>query len=50
LAASTSSSISSGSWAGGETIVELAPEDLSAMLEQHLWTTFNVARALAVAI
>jgi NAD(P)-dependent dehydrogenase (short-subunit alcohol dehydrogenase family) len=35
-----------GGWAGGATIAELAPGDIATMLDQHLWTTFNVTRAL----
>ena len=35
-----------GGWAGGATIAELAPGDIATMLDQHLWTTFNMTRAL----
>jgi NAD(P)-dependent dehydrogenase (short-subunit alcohol dehydrogenase family) len=36
-----------GGWAGGATIAEVAPSDIESMLDQHLWTTFNVTRGLA---
>lgn len=35
-----------GGWTGGTAVVDLDPGDLRSMLEQHLWTTFNVARAV----
>jgi NAD(P)-dependent dehydrogenase (short-subunit alcohol dehydrogenase family) len=35
-----------GGWTGGKTVVELDPGELRSMLEQHLWTTLNVARAV----
>jgi len=34
-----------GGWTGGKTIVESTAEDLSFMLEQHIWTSYNVTRA-----
>jgi NAD(P)-dependent dehydrogenase (short-subunit alcohol dehydrogenase family) len=34
-----------GGWAGGTTIAELDPAEMRGMLDQHLWTTLNVARA-----
>jgi NAD(P)-dependent dehydrogenase (short-subunit alcohol dehydrogenase family) len=33
-----------GGWTGGTTLVDLDPAVLRGMLEQHLWTTFNVVR------
>lgn len=36
-----------GGWIGGTRIVDLDPADVHAMLDQHLWTTLNVARATA---
>lgn len=35
-----------GGWIGGKTVVDADPDDLRSMLEPHLWTTFNVARAV----
>jgi NAD(P)-dependent dehydrogenase (short-subunit alcohol dehydrogenase family) len=34
-----------GGWTGGKTVQQLAEDDLNSMLQQHLWTTFYVARA-----
>lgn len=34
-----------GGWIGGKPIVETRPEDLTTMIDQHLWTTFNVFQA-----
>jgi NAD(P)-dependent dehydrogenase (short-subunit alcohol dehydrogenase family) len=34
-----------GGWVGGKTIVDTAREDLAAMLNQHVWTSFNATRA-----
>ena len=35
-----------GGWAGGTAVVDLDPDEVRAMLDQHLWTTFNVVRAV----
>lgn len=35
-----------GGWSGGATVAELDPADVAAMLDQHLWTTLHVARAV----
>ena len=35
-----------GGWAGGTAVVDLDHEELSGMLDQHLWTTLNVAQAV----
>jgi len=34
-----------GGWTGGKTLVEAPAEDLSFMLNQHVWTSFNVIQA-----
>lgn len=34
-----------GGWVGGKDIVETDPADLAAMLDQHVWTTFNILQA-----
>jgi len=34
-----------GGWTGGRTLVEAPAEDLSFMLNQHVWTSFNVTQA-----
>jgi NAD(P)-dependent dehydrogenase (short-subunit alcohol dehydrogenase family) len=36
-----------GGWRGGTPISEIADEDVSAMLDQHVWTTLNLTRAAA---
>jgi NAD(P)-dependent dehydrogenase (short-subunit alcohol dehydrogenase family) len=36
-----------GGWTGGKTLFEAAPADLEFMLNQHVWTSFNVAQAFA---
>lgn len=36
-----------GGWIGGKAVVDLPPADLSTMLAQHVWTTFNMAQAFA---
>jgi 3-oxoacyl-[acyl-carrier protein] reductase len=36
-----------GGWMGGKTISETSEEDLSFMLDQHVWTTFHLFRAFA---
>jgi NAD(P)-dependent dehydrogenase (short-subunit alcohol dehydrogenase family) len=35
-----------GGWTGGTPIVDLADGDVEEMLEQHLWTTLHVVRAV----
>ena len=35
-----------GGYAGGTPLVALDPGELRAMLDQHVWTTFNLARAV----
>ena len=34
-----------GGWTGGTAVVDLDPEELTGMLDQHLWTTLNVVQA-----
>lgn len=34
-----------GGWTGGKTLLEAPADDLAFMLNQHVWTSFNVARA-----
>ena len=34
-----------GGWTGGKTIVEASADDLAFMLNQHVWTSFNVTQA-----
>ncbi len=34
-----------GGWLGGKTLVELAPQNLSDMFDQHVWTTFHLLQA-----
>jgi NAD(P)-dependent dehydrogenase (short-subunit alcohol dehydrogenase family) len=34
-----------GGWTGGKTLVETAPDDFNAMLDQHVHTTFNLFQA-----
>ena len=34
-----------GGWTGGKSLLEASPDDLVFMLNQHVWTSFNVARA-----
>lgn len=34
-----------GGWTGGKAVTEVSPGDVSHMLNQHLWTTFNLAQA-----
>lgn len=33
-----------GGWVGGEAIIDLDPENLALMLEQHAWSTLHVAQ------
>lgn len=35
-----------GGWSGGTPIVELDADEIRAMLDQHLWSTFHVAQAV----
>ncbi len=34
-----------GGWTGGKTLLEAPAEDLTFMLNQHVWTSFNVVQA-----
>jgi NAD(P)-dependent dehydrogenase (short-subunit alcohol dehydrogenase family) len=34
-----------GGWTGGKTILESSPNDLTFMLNQHIWTSFNITQA-----
>ena len=34
-----------GGWTGGKTLVETPADDLAFMLNQHVWTSFNVIQA-----
>jgi NAD(P)-dependent dehydrogenase (short-subunit alcohol dehydrogenase family) len=34
-----------GGWTGGKTLLETPAEDLAFMLNQHVWTSFNVTKA-----
>jgi NAD(P)-dependent dehydrogenase (short-subunit alcohol dehydrogenase family) len=34
-----------GGWTGGKRVVDTPAEDVSGMLDQHLWTTFYLAQA-----
>ena len=36
-----------GGWTGGKSVVDLDAADLRSMLDQHVWTTFNVARRVS---
>ncbi|MFM8320759.1 MAG: SDR family NAD(P)-dependent oxidoreductase [Chloroflexota bacterium] len=36
-----------GGWTGGKTLLETPDGDLQHMLEQHVWSSFNAARAFA---
>jgi NAD(P)-dependent dehydrogenase (short-subunit alcohol dehydrogenase family) len=35
-----------GGWVGGMAVADLDPAELSGMLDQHLWTTLNIAQAV----
>ena len=35
-----------GGWSGGTPLVELPATELAAMIEQHVWATFNVTRGV----
>lgn len=39
-----------GGWAGGTAVTEVAASVVGDMLQQHLWTTFNVAQAFVPAL
>ncbi|MBI5291428.1 MAG: SDR family oxidoreductase [Chloroflexi bacterium] len=39
-----------GGWAGGKLVTEVAASVVNDMLQQHLWTTFNVAQAFVPAL
>ena len=39
-----------GGWTGGKTLVESPAGDLTFMLNQHVWTTFNVIQAFVPAL
>ncbi len=34
-----------GGWTGGKTLLEASSDDLAFMLNQHVWTSFNVSQA-----
>ena len=34
-----------GGWVGGEQLVEVAPDPIQNMLDQHLWSTYHLVRA-----
>ena len=34
-----------GGYVGGQKVVDLAQDDLSTMIQQHVWTTYNLAQA-----
>lgn len=34
-----------GGWTGGKTLIEVQPADLELMINQHIWTSFNVSQA-----
>lgn len=34
-----------GGWTGGKTLLEVPADDLAFMLNQHVWTSFNVVQA-----
>jgi NAD(P)-dependent dehydrogenase (short-subunit alcohol dehydrogenase family) len=39
-----------GGWTGGKTLVEAPADDMIFMLNQHVWTTFNVIQAFVPAL
>ncbi len=39
-----------GGWTGGKTLVEAPDSDLTFMLNQHVWTTFNVIQSFVPAL
>jgi NAD(P)-dependent dehydrogenase (short-subunit alcohol dehydrogenase family) len=36
-----------GGWSGGKTLVEVNADDLTSMLGQHVWTTFNLFQSFS---
>lgn len=36
-----------GGWTGGKTVVQVPDEEMTSMLQQHLWTTFFASQAFA---
>lgn len=34
-----------GGWMGGKPVTQVTGEEISSMLEQHIWTTFHLAQA-----
>lgn len=36
-----------GGWTGGKTLAEAGKEELTSMLDQHVWTTFHLFQAFA---
>jgi len=36
-----------GGWTGGKTLTEAGEEELTSMLDQHVWTTFHLFHAFA---
>ncbi len=36
-----------GGYVGGTPLVDADPDELASMLDQHVWTTFNLVRAVA---
>jgi NADP-dependent 3-hydroxy acid dehydrogenase YdfG len=38
-----------GGWTGGKSVVEVNRMDVSNMIQQHVWTTFNLAQAYPTA-
>jgi len=39
-----------GGWTGGSTLAESSPNDLKFMLDQHVWSTYHLARAFMPAM
>ena len=35
-----------GGWAGGTAVVDLDPDEVRRMVDQHLWTTFHVLQSV----
>jgi NAD(P)-dependent dehydrogenase (short-subunit alcohol dehydrogenase family) len=34
-----------GGWTGGDTLLEVSPDEMEEMISQHLWSTFHLTRA-----
>ncbi len=34
-----------GGWSGGQAVIEVDPIEVTNMIQQHLWTTFNLSQA-----